>query len=70
MCFLGPPAIRGLGNGSGFSIMIQDKGGNDPQYLSKYTNKFIETAKKRPEIARAFTTLQLMFRNVLSKSKR
>ncbi|MCK5807493.1 efflux RND transporter permease subunit [bacterium] len=52
----GPPAIQGLGNGSGFSIMIQDKGGNSVDYLAQHTNEFIMAANKRPEIARAFTT--------------
>jgi len=52
----GPPAIPGLGNGSGFSIMIQDKGGNDPSYLSANTMKFVRAANKRPEIGSAFTT--------------
>ena len=54
----GPPAIPGLGNGSGFSIMIQDQGGNDPNYLAENTYKFIAEAQKRPEIATAFTTFQ------------
>jgi HAE1 family hydrophobic/amphiphilic exporter-1 len=31
----GPPAIPGLGNGSGFSIMLQDRAGNTPDYLLK-----------------------------------
>ncbi|MFT4754584.1 MAG: HAE1 family hydrophobic/amphiphilic exporter-1 [Salibacteraceae bacterium] len=54
----GPPAIPGLGNGSGFSIMIQDKGGNTPEYLSEQTNKFIAAANARPEIGKAFSTFQ------------
>ena len=54
----GPPAIPGLGNGSGFSIMVQDKGGNTPEYLSDNTNKFMMAANARPEIGRAFTTFQ------------
>ena len=54
----GPPAIPGLGNGSGFSIMVQDKGGNTPQYLSENTGAFIAAANQRPEIGNAFTTFQ------------
>lgn len=54
----GPPAIPGLGNGSGFSIMLQDKGGNDPEYLSANAMKFIKAANERPEIGTAFTTFQ------------
>ncbi len=53
-----PPAIPGLGNGSGFSIMIQDKGGNSIDYLAQNTMKFIAAANKRPEIGRAITTFR------------
>ena len=54
----GPPAIPGLGNGSGYSIMIQDRGGNTPEYLAQNTMKFIMEANKRPEIGSAFTAFQ------------
>ena len=54
----GPPAIPGLGNGSGFSIMIQDKAGNTPEYLSENTMKFLKAANERPEIGGARTTFQ------------
>jgi HAE1 family hydrophobic/amphiphilic exporter-1 len=54
----GPPAIPGLGNGSGFSIMLQDKGGNTPEYLAQNTMQFIKAANERPEIGKAFTTFQ------------
>ena len=52
----GPPAIPGLGNGSGFTMMLQDKGGNSPQYLAEQAQKFIAAANARPEIQGAFTT--------------
>lgn len=54
----GPPAIPGLGNGSGYSIMLQDRGGNDPNYLANNSLKFIQAANARPEIGSAFTTFQ------------
>jgi HAE1 family hydrophobic/amphiphilic exporter-1 len=54
----GPPAIPGLGNGSGFSIMLQDKGGKTPEYLAKNAMAFIKAANERPEIGKAFTTFQ------------
>ncbi|MEL4454304.1 efflux RND transporter permease subunit [Lutimonas vermicola] len=54
----GPPAIPGLGNGSGYSIMLQDRGGNTPNYLAENTVKFIQAANARPEIGSAFTTFQ------------
>ena len=52
----GPPAIPGLGNGSGFTMMLQDKGGNTPQYLEEQATKFITAANARPEIQGVFTT--------------
>jgi len=54
----GPPAIPGLGNGSGFSIMLQDRSGNTPNYLADRTTDFIRAANARPEIGSAFTTFQ------------
>jgi HAE1 family hydrophobic/amphiphilic exporter-1 len=54
----GPPAIPGLGSGSGFTLMIQDKGGNTPDYLSRQTTKFIQAAMDRPEIGTVFTTFR------------
>jgi HAE1 family hydrophobic/amphiphilic exporter-1 len=51
----GPPAIPGLGTGSGFSMMLQDRTGQDPAYLAAETQKFIEAARKRPEIGRIAT---------------
>ncbi len=54
----GPPAIPGLGNGSGFSLMVQDKGGNTVDYLAKQAGAFIAAAQKRDEIGGIFTTFQ------------
>lgn len=54
----GPPALPGLGNGSGFSIMVQDKGGNDPNYLAMNAMKFIKAANEREEIGSAFSAFQ------------
>jgi hydrophobe/amphiphile efflux-1 (HAE1) family protein len=52
----GPPAIPGLGTGSGFSMMLQDRGGNSPTYLAEQTQAFIEAASERPEIGRVNST--------------
>lgn len=54
----GPPPIPGLGSGSGFTMMIQDRGGNSPQYLAKQTADFMEVALARPEIGSMFTTFR------------
>jgi HAE1 family hydrophobic/amphiphilic exporter-1 len=47
----GPPAIPGLGTGSGFTMMLQDLGGNPPEYLAEQSQKFIAAATQRPEVA-------------------
>ncbi len=54
----GPPPIPGLGNGSGFSMMVQDRGGNTPEYLSLQTAGLIRELTQRPEIGSAFTTFR------------
>jgi hydrophobe/amphiphile efflux-1 (HAE1) family protein len=52
----GPPAIPGLGTGSGFSMMLQDRGGGTPGYLADQAQLFIDAAKQRPEIGGVITT--------------
>jgi HAE1 family hydrophobic/amphiphilic exporter-1 len=52
----GPPPITGIGNASGFTIMLQDKGGKTPKYLYENTLRFMAEAKKRPEIGSVRTT--------------
>ena len=49
----GPPAIPGLGTGSGYSMMIQDRSGNDPLYLAEQIKRFTAAATERPEIMNA-----------------
>lgn len=51
----GPPAIPGLGTGSGFSMMLQDKSGKGPEYLDEQAKLFMQAASKRPEIGRIST---------------
>ena len=48
----GPPAIPGLGTGAGFTMELQDRVGNTPQYLADQAARFMEAARKRPEIGR------------------
>ena len=47
-----PPPIPGLGSGSGFTFMLQDRSGQSPAALADMTAKFMAEAKKRPEIGR------------------
>lgn len=52
---VGPPPILGLGNGAGFTMMLQDRSGNTPQYLAEHAQRFIAAASQRPEIGRVYT---------------
>ncbi|HXA15702.1 MAG TPA: multidrug efflux RND transporter permease subunit [Thermoanaerobaculia bacterium] len=45
-----PPAIPGLGAAGGFSLWLQDRSGGTPQFLSDNVQKFLEAARKRPEL--------------------
>jgi HAE1 family hydrophobic/amphiphilic exporter-1 len=51
----GPPAIPGLGTGAGFTMELQDRSGNTPQYLGAQAMRFIAAARQRPEIGRVAT---------------
>lgn len=51
----GPPAIEGLGTSSGFTLQLQDRSGNSPEFLDAQARDFIAEARKRPEIGSAFT---------------
>ena len=51
----GPPPIPGLGSSAGFSLQLQDRQGNTPQYLEQQARTFIKAAQERPEIGRALT---------------
>jgi len=51
-----PPAIQGVGTAGGFTFMLEDRGGNDLPFLSDNVNKFMDAARKRPEIGSISTT--------------
>ncbi len=46
-----PPAIQGLGTGGGFSFWLQDRSGGSVELLNANLQKFLEAARKRPELA-------------------
>lgn len=51
-----PPAIQGVGTAGGFTFILEDRAGNDIQYLAGNVAKFLEAARKRPEIGSINTT--------------
>jgi HAE1 family hydrophobic/amphiphilic exporter-1 len=51
-----PPAIPGVGTSGGFTFILEDRSGQDIQFLSDNVNKFMAAARSRPEIAGLSTT--------------
>jgi HAE1 family hydrophobic/amphiphilic exporter-1 len=46
-----PPAIPGIGTAGGFSFWLQDRSGGSVELLNDSLQKFMEAARKRPELA-------------------
>ncbi len=53
-----PPAIPGVGASGGATFILQDRAGKDVEFLSENVNKFIEAARKRPELTGVSTTFR------------
>jgi HAE1 family hydrophobic/amphiphilic exporter-1 len=45
-----PPSIPGLGSSGGFSFWLQDRSGGSIDFLDQNLQKFLEAARKRPEL--------------------
>jgi HAE1 family hydrophobic/amphiphilic exporter-1 len=45
-----PPAIPGIGSAGGFSFWLQDRSGGNVEFLAENLQKFLEAARKRPEL--------------------
>jgi len=53
-----PPAIPGIGTSGGFTLILEDRAGKDISFLAEQTSRFLEAAKKRPELAGLTTTFR------------
>ncbi|MFA7605915.1 MAG: multidrug efflux RND transporter permease subunit [Rhodocyclaceae bacterium] len=53
-----PPPIPGIGTSGGVTMVLQDRAGNDLDYLAENTSRFIEAARQRPELASVSTTFR------------
>src|SRR6185312_4501966 len=51
-----PPAIPGVGTSGGFTFMLEDRAGKDPEFLNQNLTKFLAAARKHPEIGSIYTT--------------
>ncbi len=50
-----PPPVRGIGNGSGFKMMVQDRGNRGLEELERVSNELIAKANQDPALAGVFT---------------
>jgi hydrophobe/amphiphile efflux-1 (HAE1) family protein len=53
--FLSPPPVPGLGNGSGFSMMVEDRGHAGYQALQGATFAMMGAAQQDPDVAQVFS---------------
>jgi HAE1 family hydrophobic/amphiphilic exporter-1 len=51
-----PPAISGVGTSGGFQFVLEDRSGKQSEFLVNNLHKFLEAARKRPEIGMITTT--------------
>jgi HAE1 family hydrophobic/amphiphilic exporter-1 len=47
---ISPPAIPGVSAAGGFSMFLQDRSGSTVQFLAENVKKFVDEARKRPEL--------------------
>ena len=53
-----PPAVRGMGNASGFSLRLQDRLGLGSDEMSRVAQEFLRVANSTPGLTNVFTTFQ------------
>ncbi len=54
-----PPAIPGVGTSGGVTFVLEDRSGKGIEFLGENLAKFMEAARKRPELASVFSTALL-----------
>jgi HAE1 family hydrophobic/amphiphilic exporter-1 len=52
-----PPAVQGIGMAGGAQIVLEDRSGKPISFLAENVRKFVEAARKRPELDLVTTTL-------------
>ncbi len=51
-----PPSIPGVGTAGGFTFVLEDRAGKDVNFLAENLNKFMDAARKRPELSGVSST--------------
>ena len=52
-----PPAIPGIGTSGGVTFVLEDRASRDVRFLADNTTRFLDAARKRPELTSLNTTL-------------
>ena len=65
-----PQAISGIGTSGGFSMMLEDRTGHSIDYLAENVDKFLEAARKRPELGKLNSSLNAHVPQVLVRVDR
>ncbi len=52
---ISPPTVRGMGNGGGWRLMIEDRTGADYQALEKAANDLVAASRKVPAVSGVFS---------------
>jgi len=53
-----PPAIPGIGTSGGATFILEDRSGKDIAFLAEQNNKFLDAARKRPELTGVSSTFR------------
>jgi HAE1 family hydrophobic/amphiphilic exporter-1 len=65
-----PPPIPGIGTGGGFSMMLQDRSGQDVEFLAENLQRFLEAARQRPELSGLFSPFRASVPQVFAEVDR
>jgi len=52
---IAPPPLRGIGNGSGFKMMVQDRAGLGLDALQQISSELVQAANQDPQLRNVFT---------------
>ena len=50
-----PPTVRGIGNGGGFKMMVQDRQNRGVRELAEVTQRLVQAANQDPQLSNVFT---------------
>jgi len=53
------PSLPGIGSVGGFTLMIEDKGGNSIEEMDNISKQFMAAARQRPEIGMIYSTFNI-----------